>query len=917
VVFFLDDLQWASKDTLQVLEDLLNDSKNTKFLLLTCHHHGFELVEEFKYKVACSKDQINLEALSVEEATSFLAHCLKREENDPELIDLVHIVLWKTGGNAFDLKSYLELLQTKQLLKFDLVQFRWTWKHSRSILSQTNVTDQVGNVVVEKIGLLPPEVQRLLLVAAVLGTTSFDTETLQLALEASNSMVLTGTTGNEEMEHFLQVAVDKGLLEMIFCYKYKFSHDKVKQASEALVQTPQEMAQLRKNIGLALLHLSRLLSDDNHEHRPRKEKLFLIAVIQFRKVHLLRGDDTSDEENLELAELLYQATMINMQRSLFFPAIEMSSECISILDRYSGWSNHYQLMIKASTIHARALLACGRPENEVRGKIDKIIAHGRSIEDLLGAYDVLVHLLTVESEFDKCLQVCLHVLSALGVVLPRRNHLFHVLSGIVGLKRHLKASTDRVMLELPLMTDSNKIAALRILSQVVEAAFFAVKPTYLALAVIAQLKICWKDGLCEQTSEAYSHGAMLFGQTKDYESAWRMGQLSNELARQNKADKKASIHDGLAIFVHSYFISHWSRPYRDSLDPLMESHELLIEVGGFHKAWYPLIAYALVYFASGLKLEPLATDLERYNDIMRDCKQAMHIEHTLPLQQMIANFMGKYSKSPLILSGDVMDEESFLDRNRENMPRAINEYVRCKMLLAFFFHDYEVAADMSKEMPSASEEGSVAMLPIHFLVQGLVSLALAKRSKKGPQRRRYCRKAKQSTRQIETWLKSGNPNCHHMLLLLKAEKLSVDSKKGENRIRKEYDDAIASAARSGAMQWQALGNELAALHFASKHDSFWATHYFLMAYELYEEYGAFAKCRHIEQVAADQFQIVIDGTPDNLNSKRGSAFFARERVSDILKDARSRMMSLDEDVDNSKRDMGERYYIPLYLMMYT
>ena len=78
------------------------------------------------------------------------------------------------------------------------------------------------------------------------------------------------------------------------------------------------------------------------------------------------------------------------------------------------------------------------------------------------------------------------------------------------------------------------IHALRFLSQVVEAAFFAVKPTYLALAVIHQLQISMKCGSCDQTAEAFSHGAMLFGQISDYESAYRIGQLGYELAKKAK-----------------------------------------------------------------------------------------------------------------------------------------------------------------------------------------------------------------------------------------------------------------------------------------------------------------------------------------------------------------------------------------------
>ena len=88
--------------------------------------------------------------------------------------------------------------------------------------------------------------------------------------------------------------------------------------------------------------------------------------------------------------------------------------------------------------------------------------------------------------------------------------------------------------------------------------------------------------------------------------------------------------------------SEWFRrhiSWLQSLKHLMEAHQKMIDCGGFHKAWYPLIAYALVYYCCGLSLPPLAQDLRKYTRIMQDCGQTMHIQHTLPLQQMVSNEM--------------------------------------------------------------------------------------------------------------------------------------------------------------------------------------------------------------------------------------------------------------------------------------
>jgi len=149
-----------------------------------------------------------------------------------------------------------------------------------------------------------------------------------------------------------------------------------------------------------------------------------------------------------------------------------------------------------------------------------------------------------------------------------------------------------------------------------------------------------------------------------------------------------------------------------------------------------------------------------------------------------------------------MNQENFLEEVKD-VPRAINEYVRCRMILAYYFGDLELAESMSQRMPSA-KEGSVAMLPIHFFLQGLITLALAKKTKKS----KYRRRARYYTSQIQSWVKKGNPNCHHMVLLLQAETMGIkDRRNAAARIRRAYDDAIASAARAGFLHHQALANE--------------------------------------------------------------------------------------------------------------
>ena len=106
---------------------------------------------------------------------------------------------------------------------------------------------------------------------------------------------------------------------------------------------------------------------------------------------------------------------------------------------------------------------------------------------------------------------------------------------------------------------------------------------------------------------------------------------------------------------------------------------------------------------------------------------------------------------------------------------------------------------------------SMAAVP-RFLFQGLTAFSLAKRT------RRRCSlwRGKLYLRNLENILERGNPNCHHMVLLLKAECISFDS--DESTVQRVYNEAIKSAAYSGFTHSQALANERAGKYFLERNE---------------------------------------------------------------------------------------------------
>ena len=99
---------------------------------------------------------------------------------------------------------------------------------------------------------------------------------------------------------------------------------------------------------------------------------------------------------------------------------------------------------------------------------------------------------------------------------------------------------------------------------------------------------------------------------------------------------------------------------------------------------------------------------------------------------------------------------------------------------------------------------------------------------------------------MEKFCEMGNPNAVHMLLLLKAERKATQKTKDLD-VRRAYDEAIRATGREGVLILQAFANERAGVYYLnSVRDKNWAATYLSRAHDLYMNWGAAGKARHME-----------------------------------------------------------------------
>jgi len=172
LALFLDDLQWLDAATLDLLEDMLTQG-DLRYLLLIGAYRDNEVdaAHPLMRKLATIRRtganvrDIVLAPLSAGDLAQLIAdtlHCVQDRARP-----LTQLVQEKTGGNPFFAIQFLQTLADEALLAFDHAAAGWSWD-LKNIRAQ-RYTDNVVDLMVAKLGRLPPKTMAALRQLACVG----------------------------------------------------------------------------------------------------------------------------------------------------------------------------------------------------------------------------------------------------------------------------------------------------------------------------------------------------------------------------------------------------------------------------------------------------------------------------------------------------------------------------------------------------------------------------------------------------------------------------------------------------------------------------------------------------------------------------------------------------------------------------
>jgi len=836
LVIFFDDLQWVDSATLKLLEVMMLDNAPKTLLLIGAYRdnevsssHPLMITLDTFHKENIPLTQIILKPLAYEQINQLIADSLQQTRQSVEL--LTDLVMRKTGGNPFFVNQFLHTLYEENLLNFVLPTSTnkggWQWDITQ--IETLDITDNIVDLMVNKLRKLPMASQKVLRLAACVGN-HFDLATLSIiyekpAMETFQEVVPIITEGFILPTTGLEISGETTTHHS----QFRFLHDRVQQAAYSLINDAQKQA-VHLKIGRLLLANTTALD----------EQLFNI-VDQLNEGISLISEET---ERLGLAELNLKAGKKAKESIAYTSSIQYLKTAIQLLPT-NFWQTHYEL---AFTLHWEWTDSEFRSSNFAVAEqlTNELSTQAASTVDKLKLYHLQIELYGIQAEYLRCVEICLDALHLLNIDLPPLSKITAD-SFLPELEKFKQLLGDRVvdsLFELPEMQDYRAKEILLLVSKLAGIAVIGHPNFYLLLTLIG-VNCSLQYGNSSDSAFVYVLlGAIFITHFRDHITGHHLARMGIRLIEEKYPDPQLITKESAFFAWH---INHWMADPRTNLDISKRGLLKAMECGDLTFATYNYCVSPPPLFFTGAPLDELIVEADKIIEFCGANKLTFTIAIALTLiMKMVAlNLQGKtkdYFSFSYQDQHETVDESQFIT-DWEFVPMIVGTFYIRKFQSLCLFKEYEKALS---HMPVIDRNfdgcgGHLVTFEYHFY-RALAILALHSNYHKI--KSDYLTPLEASRDFVKKCADQCPSNFLFFQRLLEAETARYQGQDLE--AMDLYDQAIAVAKENRFINYEGLANELAAKFYLSKGKTQFAAIYLYEAHYAYQLWGATAKVLQLQ-----------------------------------------------------------------------
>ncbi|TAF64185.1 MAG: GAF domain-containing protein [Cytophagales bacterium] len=819
LVIFVDDWQWADTASINLLKVVLDNQNEDYLLIIGAYrdneiyqgHPFLEMVDQLQEESIAYVRKIELSNLKKEHAFRLIADSLQSTTEYAE--PLCELIYSKTQGNAFFVNQTLRTLYEEGLLQFDFEKKNWLWDIDK--INNLNITDNVVELMTQKVQRLPEDTQKALKLAACIGNR-FNLPTLSMIEKEEH--IIEGTLSeidelSQNARKNLENALMEGYVIPLNLIDFKFAHDRIQQAVYSMMSDDNKKV-VHLKIGKLLL-----------QNIPsEKQDLYIFDIVNQWNlgVELV----INETERKILAELNLKAGKKAKASSAYNPAFNYLQTALHLLPA-DIWQTDYIFALEVYSEAAHTAFLKG-DFIAMEHYIEVSLANALTVIDKVPAYEVRMQYHISRGEQQEALLTGLRVLKMLRVPLSVKPPTIENIPQII---------------QMPEMTDEIMLAAMDIMDSIITPAW-ASQPLLFQQICYTMANLTIRHGLCASSAAGFAfYGGLLCGTFNEIDAGYEMGKLAVAIVEKFNAKYIKSKVDNLYVST----VMHWKEPARATIRPHADAIQIGLETGDIEFASYNIVESSHYHFIVGMNLDTLRQRYERNIALILQLKQIFHHTYIAPWYVMVQNFIG--ANAPNIAVTDLINEE-FDERKMlpqieadQQLTLAFVAY-EAKATLALFFREIKKAYQFIQKAEEY-KGGVVGMLflPVHNFMYSII--LLQNYSTLSPQKQEEALNiVSENQEQLNFWASHSPDNSTHRYHLVNAEKMKLLGRITD--AMEAYDKAIDFAKKGRFLHEEALANELAGEFYLSINKPKIAKSYLADAYYLYQFWGATKKVEDLE-----------------------------------------------------------------------
>jgi predicted ATPase/C4-dicarboxylate-specific signal transduction histidine kinase/tRNA A-37 threonylcarbamoyl transferase component Bud32 len=839
LVIFLDDLQWADSASLKLMQLLMSDIDTSYLLLMGAYRdnevfaaHPLMLTLDEIRKESATINQITLSPLDPPSLNRLIADTFACPIE--RAMPLTELIFAKTKGNPFFATKFLNFLHSDGFISFDFTPITGGWQCDIAKLRALSWTDDVVEFMAIQLHKLPENTQEVLKLASCIGN-EFDLATLAIVHEKSQTETAADlwpalqeglVIPISEVYKFFQESESVAIPQASeLSVPYKFLHDRVQQAAYSLIPEYQKKS-THLEIGKLLLR--------NTSIEEREENIF--AIVNQLNIGVDLITDKTDID--ELARLNLIAGRKAKASTAYAGAQKYLTVGLELLPADS-WQTQYELTLALSESATEVAYLNGNFE-QMDKWAEVVLQQAKTLNDKVKVYEVKIQTSMAQAKQLEAVKIGLQVLELMGVSLPESPAPSDIQQALSETTAALNGKSMDDLLNLPLMTEPDKLATMRILSRMGSPTYQAA-PALFPLIVLSQVNLAIEYGNSIISPYGYvCYGVILNGVLLEIDAAYQFGELALSLVEKlNALELKTEIH-----FIAGSCTVHGKVHARKTLPLLFEGYQSGLENGHLEYGGYAAMQKCQHSYFIGQELTELEREMATISNALDQLKQENALSWNQIFQQGVLNLL-KSSENPCCLLGESYNEKKSLPILQEANDRTgLHYFYLNKLILCYLFAEYPQALENATQAQDyLNGVTGFLVVPVFHFYDSLVRLAVYSLT---PNSEQECLlKVQANQEKMKIWAHHAPMNHLHKFYLVEAERHRVLGEKLE--AIEMYDRAISVAKENGYLNEEALAHELAAKFYLTWGKEKIAQVYLTDAYYCYARWGAKAKLDDLEQ----------------------------------------------------------------------